>query len=274
MWAFKMHRCSFKDNQLHVNQFNTTAESTFTVWSIAAQPQRYSLCSVAWYNSCNIQYWYAWTHKISSRCLIYVLVHEAYNLIPMDPNGLSDPYVKLKLIPDPKSQSKQKTKTIRSTLNPIWNESFTLWVLFVFLFFYAWMVQKLLLWFSVWMLRLSLSVLLSVCRSVRGSQWDRRLSVEVWDWDRTSRNDFMGSLSFGVSEIFRRSVSGWFKLLNQDEGEYYNIPVPDPDLQVLSFHLHFLMLLCLYVLIPADFFCELSHLWSAMAFWCHVKKSN
>lgn len=42
----------------------------------------------------------------------------------------------------------------------------------------------------------------------------------------------MGALSFGVSEIFRRPISGWFKLLAQDEGEYYNIPVPDPDLQV------------------------------------------
>jgi len=53
-------------------------------------------------------------------------VYEAKNLIPMDPNGLADPYVKVRLVPEASGKAKLKTKMVRSNLCPAWNETFSL----------------------------------------------------------------------------------------------------------------------------------------------------
>uniref|UniRef100_A0A3B4F3S4 C2 domain-containing protein n=1 Tax=Pundamilia nyererei TaxID=303518 RepID=A0A3B4F3S4_9CICH len=41
----------------------------------------------------------------------------------MDSNGLADPYVKLHLLPGASKSNKLRTKTLKNTLNPVWNET-------------------------------------------------------------------------------------------------------------------------------------------------------
>lgn len=83
-----------------------------------------------------------------------------------DLNGLSDPFVKISLIPDSKeSGQKLQTKAQRNTLNPTWNETF---------YFQGFPPQKL---------------------------QSRVLHLVVLDYDRFSRNDPIGEIYIPLYQV-------------------------------------------------------------------------
>ena len=126
--------------------------------------------------------------------MIHIFVDQAKNLEPMDPNGLSDPYVKIKLNPNP-LKIKKKTAVKMKTLNPVWQEAFTI------------------------------NLKTDITPENFNDMLQTRVLINVWDWDRSSANDFMGALSFSIAEIVGGDVDGWFQLLPMKEGHHMNTPV-------------------------------------------------
>ncbi|XP_033973453.1 rabphilin-3A-like isoform X2 [Trematomus bernacchii] len=56
---------------------------------------------------------------------LHCSILKAKGLKPMDSNGLADPYVKIHLLPGASKSNKLRTKTLRNTRNPAWNETLT-----------------------------------------------------------------------------------------------------------------------------------------------------
>ncbi|KAM9597633.1 double C2-like domain-containing protein beta [Trichechus inunguis] len=56
---------------------------------------------------------------------LHCTISKAKGLKPMDHSGLADPYIKLHLLPGASKANKLRTKTLRNTLNPTWNETLT-----------------------------------------------------------------------------------------------------------------------------------------------------
>ncbi|KAA8578852.1 hypothetical protein FQN60_005320 [Etheostoma spectabile] len=56
---------------------------------------------------------------------LHCSILRAKGLKPMDSNGLADPYIKLHLLPGASKSNKLRTKTLRNTRNPTWNETLT-----------------------------------------------------------------------------------------------------------------------------------------------------
>uniref|UniRef100_A0A1I8HP71 C2 domain-containing protein n=1 Tax=Macrostomum lignano TaxID=282301 RepID=A0A1I8HP71_9PLAT len=61
---------------------------------------------------------------IIAKSTLYIRVIKGANLTAQDANGLSDPYVKIHLLPDTGRRTKLRTKTKQRTLNPAWDEEF------------------------------------------------------------------------------------------------------------------------------------------------------
>eukprot|EP00050_Salpingoeca_kvevrii_P018947 m.80525 g.80525 ORF g.80525 m.80525 type:complete len:688 (-) comp8206_c0_seq4:221-2284(-) len=119
---------------------------------------------------------------------LLVSVKQCKDLLSRDISGYSDPYVKAYVLPDPTKASKRKTKVLRRTLNPVWDEAFT------------WTFPP--------------ETVLD----------ELRLHITVWDHDRLSKNEFLGGLSFSFLEILDPLINttGWFALLDEDQALKFN----------------------------------------------------
>ncbi|XP_060584421.1 microtubule-associated protein futsch-like isoform X3 [Ruditapes philippinarum] len=118
-------------------------------------------------------------------------VIQARNLLPMDLNGLSDPFVKLYLLPGRCADNKRRTKHIARTLNPEWNET----VVFP-------------------------DVHIEELRN-------KTLEVTVWDYDRFKANDFLGEVVIDFSEeAFLDNMPHWYPLCGHEDVKGLDIPQP------------------------------------------------
>ena len=89
----------------------------------------------------------------------------AVGLRSMDSNGYSDPYVKLTL-----GNKTHKSKTIKKTLNPRWDETFTF------------------------------------RENNFGAIANGTLQVDAWDWDMMSRNDPLGSAQLQLGRLMQQGL--------------------------------------------------------------------
>jgi hypothetical protein len=60
----------------------------------------------------------------TSRNKLCVKVNQARDLINTDKDSLSDPYARVILLPDRKKRTKRKTRVVKDSLTPVWDEQF------------------------------------------------------------------------------------------------------------------------------------------------------
>nr|XP_022299591.1 protein piccolo-like isoform X3 [Crassostrea virginica] len=122
---------------------------------------------------------------------LHIHVIQARNLKPRDINGLSDPFVKIYLLPGRCSENKRRTKHISRTLNPEWHQKVTF-------------------------------------QDVHHEEVKyKTLEITVWDYDRFKANDFLGEVVIDLSvEGFLNDEPHWYPLQDHDPTRGVELPKP------------------------------------------------
>ncbi len=124
---------------------------------------------------------------------LFIKVKEAEGLPKMNSKGLADSSVRIFLLPKRTPYTKKKTKCVKNTLDPIWDEQFE----------YKYV-------------------------SLEELETSRVLELTVWDFDRRGCNDFMGCVRLGPNPDEANNVHKDWMDSTDSEAEFWASMLASP----------------------------------------------
>lgn len=117
---------------------------------------------------------------------LVVKIIQATELPAMDMGGVSDPYVKVYLLPETKGQKKFETKVHRKTLNPFFNQTFEFKNL------------------------------------PYADTFDKTLMMNIFDYDRFSKHDQIGEVKLPLCQMdLAQTINEWKDVASNKEDDQY-----------------------------------------------------
>ncbi|KAM9856478.1 regulating synaptic membrane exocytosis protein 1 isoform 2-T2 [Aulostomus maculatus] len=140
-----------------------------------------------------------WYDKVGHQLIVNVL--QAIDLPPRPDGRPRNPYVKMYFLPDRSDKSKRRTKTVKKSAEPKWNQTFI----------YSHVHR----------------------RDFR----ERMLEITVWDQPRVQEeeSEFMGEILIELETALLDDIPHWYKLQTHDVS---SIPLPQPSPYLPRRHVH------------------------------------
>jgi len=128
---------------------------------------------------------YELRYDFNTQTLIVKII-QATDLPAMDMGGVSDPYVKVYLLPETKGQKKYETKVHRKTLNPFFNQQFEFKNL------------------------------------PYAETFDKTLMLNIFDYDRFSKHDQIGEVKLPLCQMdLAQTINEWKDVASNKEDDQY-----------------------------------------------------